>query len=52
MDNMFPEARRTLQDADPEVYKLVQEEKKRQWCARAPLGLAASTVKAHEPEHA
>ena len=32
MDKMFPEARKTLQDADPEVYKLVQDEKKRQWC--------------------
>ena len=33
MDAMFPEARRTLQEADPEVFQLVQEEKKRQWCA-------------------
>ena len=35
MDAMFPEARRTLEEADPEVHKLVKAEMKRQWCAAA-----------------
>jgi hypothetical protein len=32
MDAIFPEALKTLKDADPEVFALVQAEKKRQWC--------------------
>lgn len=39
MDAMFPEARKTLEQADPEVYQLVQQEKKRQWC-----GIPSSTA--------
>lgn len=31
MDGVFPEALKTLAEADPEVYELVQAEKKRQW---------------------
>jgi hypothetical protein len=31
MQAMFPEARHTLKEADPEVFQLVQDEKKRQW---------------------
>lgn len=33
MDSVFPEARKVLAEADPEVAALVQEEKRRQWCA-------------------
>ena len=33
MDSVFPEARKTLLEADPEVAGLVEEEKRRQWCA-------------------
>lgn len=43
MDAMFPEARKTLQDADPEVFQLVQDEKKRQWCAATPLTTSSSS---------
>jgi hypothetical protein len=32
MESVFPEARKILADADPEVAALVQEEKRRQWC--------------------
>jgi hypothetical protein len=31
MEAVFPESRKTLQEADPEVFDLVQAEKKRQW---------------------
>jgi glycine hydroxymethyltransferase len=31
MDSFFPEALSSLQDADPEVFGLIQEEKTRQW---------------------
>jgi hypothetical protein len=33
MESVFPEARNALVDADPEIAALVQEEKRRQWCA-------------------
>ena len=33
MKDVFPEALTTLQAADPEVYGIIQDEKKRQWCA-------------------
>jgi hypothetical protein len=32
MAKLFPEARQTLAEADPEVYALIQDEKRRQWC--------------------
>jgi hypothetical protein len=28
---VFPEARSSLKEADPEVYGIIQDEKKRQW---------------------
>lgn len=31
MDSVFPEARKTLLEADAEVAGLVEEEKRRQW---------------------
>ncbi|CAG9463896.1 unnamed protein product [Pedinophyceae sp. YPF-701] len=31
MDGVFPEALKALKDADPEVYGIIQDEKKRQW---------------------
>lgn len=37
MEAVFPEALKPLADADPEVYQLVQDEKKRQWYARSPI---------------
>ena len=33
MEAIFPEALASLQAADPEVYGIIQDEKKRQWCA-------------------
>jgi hypothetical protein len=36
MDAVFPEALKSLKEADSEVYDLVQAEKKRQWCAFFP----------------
>lgn len=30
---VFPDALKSLKEADPEVATLVEEEKKRQWCA-------------------
>jgi hypothetical protein len=31
MEQFFPEALSPLDKADPEVYELIQQEKKRQW---------------------
>ena len=31
MTSVFPEALQSLQEADPEVYGLVQDEQRRQW---------------------
>ncbi len=31
MNAIFPEALQTLQEADPEIYNLVQDEQVRQW---------------------
>ena len=33
MEAVFPEALKSLQEADPEVYGIIEDEKKRQWCA-------------------
>ena len=33
METIFPEALKSLQEADPEVYGIIEDEKKRQWCA-------------------
>ena len=33
MQGIFPEALQSLQEADPEVHGIIQDEKKRQWCA-------------------
>jgi len=35
MVRVFPEALTPLAQADPEIYALVQDEKKRQWCVRS-----------------
>lgn len=32
MDLVFPEALKTLKDADPEVFGIIEDEKARQWC--------------------
>lgn len=39
MDSVFPEARKVLAEADPEVARLVEEEKRRQWCAYSSPGV-------------
>jgi hypothetical protein len=31
MDRVFPEARQTLAEADPELYAIVKDEERRQW---------------------
>jgi len=31
MSRVFPEARASLKEADPELYGIIQDEKKRQW---------------------
>lgn len=31
MNRVFPEARKGLKEADPEVYAIVRDEKRRQW---------------------
>lgn len=31
MDAIFPEALKTLKEADPEVYGIIEDEKARQW---------------------
>lgn len=31
MDAIFPEAHLGVQEADPEVYAIIQDEKRRQW---------------------
>lgn len=37
MDRYFPDALKTLAEADPEIYGLVKAEEKRQWrAARVP----------------
>ena len=33
MEGVFPEALKSLKEADPEVYGIIEDEKKRQWCA-------------------
>lgn len=35
MQAIFPEALQTLQQADPEVAAIIEDEKRRQWCAAA-----------------
>ena len=35
MDAVFPEALASLQDADPEMFHLIEDEKRRQRCAHA-----------------
>lgn len=37
MDRYFPDALKTLSEADPEIYGLVKAEEKRQWCASASI---------------
>jgi hypothetical protein len=32
MAQVFPEALRSLKEADPEIYGIIQDEKARQWC--------------------
>ena len=34
MDAVFPEAHRSLAEADPEVAAIIEDEKRRQWCVR------------------
>ena len=38
MEAVFPEALKTLADADPEVAAIIEDEKRRQWCAQAAAG--------------
>lgn len=35
MDPVFPEAHKTLKDADPEVFGIIEDEKARQWWVNA-----------------
>lgn len=37
MDPVFPSALKSLQEDDPEVYAIIQDEKVRQWCVQRPL---------------
>jgi hypothetical protein len=41
MDAIFPEARLSLKDADPEIHGLLRSEMNRQWCVRAKPGCDA-----------
>ena len=48
MESVFPEALRSLREADPEIFGIIEDEKKRQWYAivvncRFP-GLSTSLV--------
>ena len=38
MEAVFPEAMKTLTDADPEMAAIIEDEKRRQWCARRRIG--------------
>jgi hypothetical protein len=42
MARVFPEALTPLQQADPEVYAILQDEKKRQWCVFVSFARAAA----------
>ncbi len=42
MKPIFPESLTQLQEADPEVYGIIEDEKDRQWCAPAAARQAAS----------
>jgi hypothetical protein len=44
MARVFPEALTPLEQADPEIYALVQDEKKRQWCVLSLFRLAAAAA--------
>lgn len=40
MEAVFPEALKSLKEADPELHSIVEDEKRRQWCVgRSPAGL-------------
>jgi hypothetical protein len=42
---VFPEALTPLQQADPEVYAIIEDEKVRQWCvARDPVAAPRATL--------
>jgi hypothetical protein len=43
---IFPEALKSLKEADPDVYALVQKEKLRQMCVQAPTRTNASRSRA------
>jgi hypothetical protein len=46
MMRVFPEALTPLAQADPEVYSIIQDEKKRQWCVRLSTGAARGAMAA------
>lgn len=48
MDAVFPEAMKSLREADPEVAAIIEDEKRRQWCVAA----AAACARAASPPQA
>lgn len=47
MEAVFPEALKTLREADPEVFGIIEDEKKRQWYARASMDVCRCSIARH-----